>query len=167
MGAGVGATVFGTVGSREKADVAKNAGCEHIILYKEHNFVYECLNITAGRGVDVIFDAVGRDTFLKSYESLATCGHLISFGQASGPIPAVDIASFSSKSATVSRPNFGHYTDTPEQAQVSASRVFRALRSGILNVTVSQRFPLSRAADAHRALESRATTGSLLLIPGQ
>ena len=161
----LGATVIGTVGSLDKAKVARAAGCAYPILYTETDFVERVLEITAGRGCNVVYDAVGADTFLKSYEALAVRGHLCSFGQASGPIPPVDIAAFVGKSATVSRPNFGHYTGTPAEVRSICDRLFRALSSGVLQVEITQTFPLRDAAEAHRALESRQTIGSTILIP--
>jgi NADPH:quinone reductase-like Zn-dependent oxidoreductase len=161
----LGATVIGTAAGAAKLRIAQNAGCAHVIDYSAEDFVPRVHEITGGHGVQAAFDAVGRDTFAKSFEALARRGHLISFGQASGPLPPVDVAAFSSKSATVSRPNFGHYTGTRAEAELSASRVFRALQTGILTVAPPTRYALRDAAIAHRALESRATTGSLILIP--
>ncbi|HTO60968.1 MAG TPA: zinc-binding dehydrogenase, partial [Bradyrhizobium sp.] len=123
------------------------------------------MEITEGRGCDVVYDAVGADTFMKSYEALAVRGHLVSFGQASGPIPQIDLAGFVQKSATVSRPNFGHYTSTPNEVRSITDRLFRALANGVLQVEIAQEYPLREAAEAHRALESRRTTGSTILIP--
>jgi NADPH:quinone reductase-like Zn-dependent oxidoreductase len=161
----LGATVIGTVGSPEKARVARDAGCVHPIVSTHEDFAERVMQITGGRGADVVYDAVGRDSFHRSYDALAACGHLVSFGQASGPIPPIDIASYSSKSATVSRPNFGHYTDTPEKVRAITDNLFRALRSGILRAQIGMRLPLREAAEAHRALEGRRTTGSIILIP--
>jgi NADPH:quinone reductase-like Zn-dependent oxidoreductase len=161
----IGATVIGTVGSLEKAKFARAAGCAYPIVYTETDFVARVLEITEGRGCDVIYDAVGADTFMKSYEALATRGHLVSFGQASGPIPPIDIAGFVLKSAKVSRPNFGHYTGTSSEVRAITDRLFRALANGILQVEIGQEYPLREAAEAHRALESRRTTGSTILIP--
>jgi len=161
----LGATVIGTVGSLEKARIARAHGCAYPILYTEEDFVEKVREITAGRGCDVVYDAVGRDTFLRSYEALALRGHLVSFGQASGPIEPVDIAGFVGKSARVSRPNFGHYTGTPAEVRAITDRLFDALRRGIVSVEIGQRFALSDAADAHRALEGRRTTGSSILLP--
>jgi NADPH:quinone reductase-like Zn-dependent oxidoreductase/uncharacterized protein YndB with AHSA1/START domain len=161
----IGATVIGTVGSLDKAKIARDAGCAYPILYRETDFVERVMEITEGRGCAVVYDAVGADTFLKSYEALAVRGHLVSYGQASGPIPAIDIAAFVGKSATVSRPNFGHYTGTPAEMRAICDRLFRALSTGVLHVEISQEFPLREAAEAHRALESRRTTGSTILIP--
>jgi NADPH:quinone reductase-like Zn-dependent oxidoreductase len=161
----LGATVIGTVGAPDKARIARAAGCAYPILYRETDFVERVLEITEGRGCNIVYDAVGADTFLKSYEALAMRGHLVSYGQASGPIPPVDIAAFVGKSATVSRPNFGHYTGTAAEVRSICDRLFRALSSGVLQVEIGQEFPLREAAAAHAALESRRTTGSTILIP--
>jgi NADPH:quinone reductase-like Zn-dependent oxidoreductase/uncharacterized protein YndB with AHSA1/START domain len=161
----IGATVIGTVGSLEKAKIARAAGCAYPILYAETDFVERVLEITSGRGCDMVYDAVGADTFLKSCEALAARGHLVSYGQASGPIPPIDIAGFAGKSATVSRPNFGHYTGTPAEVRSICDRLFRALSTGVLRVDINQEFPLHAAAEAHLALESRRTTGSTILLP--
>jgi NADPH2:quinone reductase len=161
----LGATVIGTVGSRDKAPIAREAGCEHAIVHTEENVVTRCREITAGRGVDVVFDAVGRDTFLQSYEALATHGHLVSFGQASGETAPVDVANFAAKSAIISRPNFAHFTDTPEKVRSITDHVFRAVRTGVLRPGRPTTFPLARAADAHRLLASRRSTGALVLLP--
>jgi len=161
----IGATVIGTVGSLDKAKIARDAGCAYPILYRETDFVERVMEITEGRGCAVVYDAVGADTFLKSYEALSVRGHLVSYGQASGPIPSIDIAAFVGKSATVSRPNFGHYTGTPAEVRSICDRLFRALATGVLHVQIGQEFPLREAAEAHRALENRRTTGSTILIP--
>jgi NADPH:quinone reductase-like Zn-dependent oxidoreductase len=161
----IGATVIGTVGSQDKAKVARAAGCAYPIVYTESDFVARVFEITEGRGCNVVYDAVGADTFMKSYEALATRGHLVSFGQASGPIPPIDIAAFAGKSAKVSRPNFGHYTGTANDVRSITDRLFRALERGVLQVEIGREFPLREAAEAHRALESRRTTGSTILIP--
>jgi NADPH:quinone reductase len=161
----IGATVIGTIGSLEKAKLARAAGCAYPIIYTETDFVERVMEVTSGQGCDVVYDAVGADTFLKSYEALAVRGHLVSYGQASGPIPPIDVAAFVGKSATVSRPNFGHYTGTPAEVRSICDRLFRALSTGILQVDINQEFPLHAAAEAHRALESRRTTGSTILLP--
>jgi NADPH:quinone reductase len=161
----LGATVIGTVGSREKARVAREAGCAHVIVYTEEDFVGRVRELTAGSGADVIYDAVGGDSLGRSYEALAICGHLVSFGQASGPIPPIDIAAYASKSATVSRPAFGHYTDTPTKVRAITDNLFRNLRNGTLRVTIDRRLPLKDVAEAHRALESRTTAGAIVLLP--
>ena len=161
----LGATVIGTIGSTDKVRLARTAGCAHTIVYTLEDFATRVMKITQGRGADVIYDAVGRDTFDKSHEALAIGGHLISYGQASGPIGAVDLSSYASKSATVSRPNFGHFTDTPQKVRALTDNLFRAIRSGILRANIGLTLPLRQAADAHRALEGRRTSGSIILIP--
>jgi len=164
-GRALGATVIGTVGSVEKARLARAHGCAYPILYGEEDFVERVMEITRGQGCAVVYDSVGRDTFLRSYEALAVRGHLVSFGQASGPTEPVDIAGFVLKSALVSRPNFGHYTGTASEVRSITDRLFDAIRRGILQVEIGQRYKLREAAEAHRALEARRTTGSTILLP--
>lgn len=123
------------------------------------------MTLTQGKGADVIYDAVGRDSFAHSVAALAPCGNLVSFGQASGDIGSWDIGSLASKSATISRPNFGHYTDTPEKVSAITADLFHMIETGALRIAPPRIFPLAAAADAHRALEGRATTGSTILIP--
>ena len=164
-GRALGATIIGTVGTSEKARIARARGCTYPIVYSEEDFVEQVNQITEGRGCDVVYDAVGRDTFLRSYDALAPRGHLVSYGQASGPIEPVDIAGFAVKSARVSRPNFGHYAGTPADVRAMTDRLFDAVRRGILSVEISQRYALRDAAQAHRDLEARRTTGSTILIP--
>jgi NADPH:quinone reductase-like Zn-dependent oxidoreductase len=161
----LGATVIGTVGSRDKAAVARAAGCAYPIVYTETDFVAAVADITGGRGCDVVYDAVGADTFMQSYAALAQRGHLVSYGQASGPIPPIDIAAFSAKSATVSRPNFGHYTATPAEVGAICDRLFRAIADGVIRPEIGQEFALRAAAEAHHALEGRRTIGATILIP--
>src|SRR5262249_16959577 len=143
----LGATVSGTVGSQEKARVARASGCAYPIVYTETDFVGRVMEITEGRGCGVVYDAIGADTFIKSYAALATRGHLVSYGQASGPIPAVDIAAFVGKSARVSRPNFGHYTGTPAEVRAITDRLFRAISTGAIHAEVGQQYPLRDAAE--------------------
>ncbi len=159
----LGATVIGTVSTEEKARTVEALGADHVILYSREDFVEAVMRLTGGRGADVIYDAVGRDTIEGSMRALATPGHLVSFGQASGPVGTWDVGRLSSKSVTLSRPNYGHYTSTPEQIARHSSRFFSALREGILRSPPPTRFPLSEAADAHRHLESRASSGSIIL----
>jgi len=161
----LGAEVIGTVGSPDKVAVARAAGCTHVINYRDEDFVARVRDVTHGRGADVVFDAVGRDTVAKSYEALATNGHLVSYGQASGHIDPIDIGKYAAKSATVSRPNFGHFTDTPEKVRAITTNLFLALRNGILMPVAPTVLPLRDAGQAHRRLESRATTGAMILIP--
>jgi NADPH:quinone reductase-like Zn-dependent oxidoreductase len=141
--------VIGTVGSLDSPR-RRAHGCLSDHLHRE-DFVEKVQAITGGRGCDVVYDAVGRDTFLRSYEALAMRGHLVSYGQASGPIEPLDIGAFVGKSARVSRPNFGHYTGTPAEVRAITDRLFDAIRRGILTVDIGQRLPLRDAAEAHRA----------------
>ncbi len=161
----LGATVIGTVGNLEKARIARAHGCAYPIVYSEEDFVERVNQITEGRGCDVVYDAVGRDSFMRSYDALALRGHLVSYGQASGPIEPIDIAAFAAKSARVSRPNFGHYAGTSVEVRAMTDRLFDVLRRGILAVGISQRHALRDAAQAHRDLEARRTTGSTIFIP--
>jgi NADPH2:quinone reductase len=161
----LGATVFATVSSEEKARLAVGHGAHHAILYTREDFAEAVLRLTGGRGVDVAYDAVGADTFAGSLNALAICGHLVSFGQASGPIGTQDVGALAGKSLTLSRPNYGHYTDTAAKLAPHVSRLFAALRQGVLAVPPPRRYALADAAQAHRDLEERRTTGSLLLVP--
>jgi NADPH:quinone reductase-like Zn-dependent oxidoreductase len=162
----LGATVIATVSSDDKARLVEQLGGHHVIVYTRENFADAVMRITGGRGADVVYDAVGKDTFAGSLAALGVRGHLVSFGQASGPIGDWDIGRFSSRSITVSRPNYGHFTDTPEKLATHVGRFFSALRNGIVRIDPPRRYPLERAADAHRDLESRRSTGSLVLVPG-
>ena len=161
----LGARVIGATSSEEKARIARAAGADEIVLPGPESLEQQVLRLTDGRGADVIYDAVGRDTFAHSLAALATCGHLVSFGQASGDIGSWDISGLASKSVTLSRPNYGHYTDTPEKVAAITERLFDALARRIVTVEIDQRFPLREAAAAHRALEAGQTTGSTILIP--
>ncbi|MGH6816209.1 MAG: zinc-binding dehydrogenase [Hyphomicrobiaceae bacterium] len=161
----LGAIAIGTAGSAEKVRVARTAGCAHTIDYSREDFAARIQEITNGRGVDVAYDAVGRDTIARSFDALAQHGHLVSYGQASGELPPLDIAAYAAKSARISRPNYGHYTDTPEKMRRGSDRLFAALRNGTLRIEPPRVFPLAEAAAAHRALETRQTTGALVLLP--
>lgn len=161
----LGATVIGATSSEEKARFARAAGAHHVILPGAKSLEEQVRDLTKGRGADVIYDAVGRDSFDHSVAALAPCGHLVSFGQASGDIGARDIGSLAACSATLSRPNYGHYTDTPQKMAASTERLFDAIRRGVLRIEAGQTYPLSDAAEVHRALEGRLTTGSTVLIP--
>lgn len=163
----LGARVIGATSSPEKAAAARAAGAQDVILPGESSLEAQVMELTDGHGADVIFDAVGRDSFAHSLRALAIQGHLVSYGQASGPVGAWDIGALSARSATISRPNFAHYTDTPEKVAEITSRFFELLRSGVVSVDIGQRLALSDAARAHRDLEARCTTGSTILIPGE
>lgn len=162
----LGATVIATASTDEKAAIASALGAHHVIVYSRQDFSAEVLRITGGRGVEVAYDAVGAATFPGSLASLAVRGHLVSFGQASGPVGDWDIGRFAAKSVTVSRPNYAHYTDTAEKLGPHVNRFFAALRQGAVTVAPPRRYGLSQAAEAHRDLESRRTTGALVLMPG-
>lgn len=161
----LGATVIATVSSDDKARIVERLGAHHVVVYSRENFTDAVMRLTGGAGADVIYDAVGKDTFAGSLAALAVRGHLVSFGQASGPVGNHDIDRMASSSATISRPNYGHYTDTPEKLAPHVTRFFGALRQGVLRVEAPTRYELARAADAHRDLEARRTTGALVLIP--
>jgi len=136
-----------------------------VVLPGPRSLADQVRDLTDGRGADVIYDAVGKDTFEQSVAALATCGHLISYGQASGDIGSWDISSLAANSATLSRPNYAHYTDTPDKLAAITTRLFDAIESRILTPSIARRYPLSGAAEAHSALESRKTTGATILIP--
>lgn len=160
-----GATVIGTVGSSEKAALARKCGCAHTILYREEDFLSRTKEITGGRGVDVAYDSVGRDTFSGSLAALAPRGHLINFGQSSGPVAPFSVSDLSARSNTLTRPILFHYISTRSELEALVGELFAALSSGILRVGEPRRFALAEAADAHRAIEARATSSSVLLIP--
>ena len=160
-----GARVFGTVSSEEKAKVAREAGAE-TILYTKEDFAAEVRRRTEGAGVQVVYDGVGRDTFDRSLDSLVMRGMMVLFGQSSGPVPAIDPQILNKKgSLFLTRPTIAHYTRTPEELRARAADVFGWIAAGKLKVRVFRELPLAQAAEAHRLLESRQTTGKLLLIP--
>lgn len=161
----VGARVLGTVGSEEKAAIALRSGCSEAILYKNENFTDRVRELTHGRGVDVVYDSVGKDTFAGSLSSLALRGHLINFGQSSGAVPPFEVSRLAEKSNTLSRPLLFHYIATRSERQEMAAQLFQALRLGTITPSIAAAVPLKDAAEAHRIVESRATSGSILLIP--
>jgi NADPH:quinone reductase-like Zn-dependent oxidoreductase len=160
----LGATVIGTVGGEEKARVARDAGCAHPLVGVDESLGARVRELSAGRGADVIYDGIGRDSFAASLDALALCGHLVSYGQASGAVAPIDPAALSAKSATLTRPVLFHYTREPATLRAMAGNVFAMIRRGALRVQVAQRYPLAAAADAHRALEARRTTGASILL---
>jgi NADPH:quinone reductase len=159
----LGATVIGTCSSDEKATRAKQAGCDHVIIYSREDFASITLDITNGKGVDVAYDAVGKDTFENSIRALKMRGTLVSFGQASGDIGAQEIGKLASKSITISRPNYGHYTSTTEDIMRHSQRFFEMLRAGNIVIGAPFKTSLSDAGTAHQHIESRAATGSIVL----
>ena len=162
----LGATVIGTVGSAEKAKLALEHGATHVINYREEDFVVRVKELTKGKGVDVVYDSVGKDTFPGSLDCLRPLGLWVSFGQASGPVPEFKITLLSQKgSLFATRPSLGNYIATREDLVASANGLFEVVESGKVKIAVKQTYPLSEAARAHRELEARATTGSTLLIP--
>lgn len=162
----LGATVIGTVGARDKVAVAKAAGCDHVIVSREENVATRVREITSGKGVPVVYDSVGRDTFMASMDSLAPLGVFVSFGNASGPAPAFEPSLLAQKgSLFFTRPTLATYTATPDLLAKSAEALFAVLASGAVKMAPPNAFPLADAAAAHIALESRTTTGSLILRP--
>jgi NADPH:quinone reductase len=161
----LGADVIGTVGNDHKAVIALDNGCDYVILYNEEPFAQRVRELTHARGVDVVYDGVGKDTFSGSLECLAVRGHLINFGQSSGAVPPFAVSRLAEKSNTLSRPLLFHYLEDKAERQEMADQVFSALRTGVISVEIGAEFPLQDAAAAHRALESRQTMGSTILIP--
>jgi NADPH:quinone reductase len=159
----MGAIVIGTTSSDEKAERLKKLGVDHVINYSREDFASVALEITKGRGVDVVYDAVGKDTFENSLRALKPRGTLVSFGQASGDIGAYEIGKLASKSITLSRPNYGHYTDSTEAVNLHAQRFFDQLRVGNIIVDSPTMLSLSDARTAHTKIVSRETVGSIVL----
>jgi NADPH2:quinone reductase len=161
-----GARVFATAGTDEKAVLAREAGADAVCVYSRDNFTEAARAFTGGRGVDVVYDGVGRTTFEGSLDSLRPRGMLVSFGNASGPVAPFAPLMLSQKgSLFLTRPTLAHYTRTSEELRTRAADLFAWIADGRLKVRVGATFPLTAAADAHRALEGRATTGKVLLIP--
>lgn len=162
----LGAVVIGTVGDDDKAEAARENGCDHVINYRRENFVERVREITGGKGVGVVYDSVGKDTFAGSLDCLRPRGLLVSFGQSSGVVPPFDILQLSAKgSLFLTRPVLNAYVSTPEELQEAADDLFFMVMSGVVKISINQIYPLSEAAQAHRDLESRKTSGSSILIP--
>ena len=157
--------VIAVVSSPEKADIARRLGAAAVIQYTREAVADRVMALTDGQGVTVAYDAVGASTFADSLAALAPRGHLVSYGEASGPIGPQDISRFSARSITLSRPNYSHYTDTPAQLATQANRLFAMLRTGAIRLAPPRHYALSAAAQAHADLEGRRTTGSVLLLP--
>jgi len=160
----LGATVIGTVGSPEKAELARTHGCEHPILYNEEDFVSRLKEITGGNGVDVVYDSVGEATFMKSLDCLRPMGMMVSFGQSSGSVPPLDTGVLAAKgSLFLTRPSLMAYTARRGDLLDHANDLFEVVTDGVVKIQVQQSYPLHEAAQAHRDLEDRKTTGSTLL----
>jgi NADPH2:quinone reductase len=160
-----GAHVIGTVSTEAKAQLARRAGADHVILYEREDFAAEVKRLTQGRGVPVVYDSVGRTTFQRSLDCLARRGLLVLFGQSSGPVTPLDPQVLNQKgSLFLTRPTLAHYTATRDELVGRATDVFGWLMGGKLDLRIHARYPLERAADAHRDLESRRTAGKLLLV---
>ena len=161
-----GATVIGTVSTEQKAQLAKRHGADHVIRYTEQDFVAETKKITANRGVDVVYDSVGKTTFSGSLDCLRPRGLLVLFGQSSGPIGEIDPQILSQKgSLFLTRPSLAHYVSDPKELRWRASDLFTWIEQGKLTLEIHKVYRLEDAAQAHRDLESRSTTGKLLLKP--
>jgi NADPH2:quinone reductase len=162
-----GARVIGTVGSAPKADLARANGCDHPVRYREEDFVQRVRKITDGRGVDVVYDSIGQTTFMQSLDCLRPMGMLVSFGQASGPVGPIDPGILAAKgSLFLTRPSLMTYTAEREDLLAHAADLFEVVQSGAVKVDVRQTYPLSAAAEAHRDLEARKTTGATVLTMG-
>ncbi|MCE7886816.1 MAG: quinone oxidoreductase [Alphaproteobacteria bacterium PRO2] len=160
----LGATVIGTAGSAEKIAIAKEYGCDHVINYKTEDFVARVKEITNGKGVPVVYDSVGRDTFIGSLDCLRPRGLMVSFGNASGPVEAFSPGTLSTKgSLFLTRPSLWHYTSDDAEYAASAKALFDMIRSGRVEIKIDRRYELKNAAQAQRDLESRKTTGSSIL----
>ncbi len=162
----LGATVIGTVGSDQKATLARAHGCDHAIVYTREDFAARVKEITRGAGVPVVYDAVGKSTFQGSLDCLRPRGLMVSFGNASGPVPPLDLLQLSQRgSLFITRPTLAHYTATREELEAAARELFEVMQSGQVKIEISATYPLAEAARAHRDLEARKTTGSVVLLP--
>jgi NADPH2:quinone reductase len=162
----LGATVIGTVGSEEKAELARANGCEHPVLYKKESFVDRVREVTDGQGVPVVYDSVGRDTFDDSLDCLRPLGMMVSFGQSSGPCDPLPLGILAQKgSLFLTRPTLGNYIATRTELDTAAAELFDVVRRGAVRVDVRQSYPLRDAARAHTDLEARRTSGSTVLLP--
>lgn len=161
-----GARVIGLVSSEEKAALARGAGADEVVRYTEEDFAQRARELTGGRGVDVVYDSVGKSTWEQSLDSLRPRGYAVFFGNASGPVPAIEPLALSTRgSLFMTRPTLGHYIATDEELAWRAGDLFGWMAAGELSVRVDREFPLADAADAHRAIEGRQTTGKVLIIP--
>ncbi len=162
----LGATVIGTAGSEEKAEIARSHGCNHVILYRTEDLVQRVKELTNGEGVAVVYDGIGRDTFDRSLDCLRPMGMMVSFGNASGPVPSFDPGLLAAKgSLFLTRPSLMHYTAKREDLLASAADLFEVVQKNVVRIEIHQTYPLRDAVQAHRDLEARKTTGSTILLP--
>ena len=161
----LGAVVIGTVGSDEKAELVKGLGVDHAIVYTRDDFAEKVMEITGGRGVPVVYDSVGRDTFMGSLDCLSPMGHAINYGTASGQVEPFPLQNLHKKSLTVTRPTLATYIASREDLEKASDTVFGVLRDGTVKVDISRRYALADTAQAHADLESRNTTGTMILEP--
>lgn len=162
----LGVTIIGTVGSEKKAELAMACGCTHTIIYTREDFVERVRELTNGLGVDVVYDSVGKDTFLRSLDCLMRRGMIVTFGNASGPPPDLDPLLLQQKGCLyVTRPSLFPYIESRSELVESSGALFERIESGAVKVQIGGEWRLDEAAEAHRALESRSTTGSLVLMP--
>jgi len=162
----LGVNLIGTVGSNEKAALARQHGAAHVINYNDEDVVQRVLEITNGEKVPVVYDSVGKDTFTRSLDCLRPRGLMVSFGNASGPVPPVSLNELSTRgSLYITRPTLQNYAATRAQREAMAADVFQMVSSGRIGVDINQRFPLADVAQAHIALEGRRTTGKTILLP--
>lgn len=160
----LGATIIGTVSSDEKAEIAKSNGCTHTINTKREDFVSRVAELTNGEGCDVVYDSVGKDTFPKSLDCLKPMGLWVSFGNASGPIPPFELTALKG-SLFATRPSLFAYTANRQALEENAAELFGMVSSGQIKIAINHRYPLREAAEAHRDLAARRTTGSIILVP--
>jgi NADPH2:quinone reductase len=159
----LGATVVGAVSTPEKAEAARRSGCAAALVYSQGDFVDQAIALNAGKRFDAVYDAVGKDTFMRSLAALRTAGQIITFGRASGPIPPLDLYELNRNALTVSAGSLLPFTEGLGRLQQMGREWFEALQSGTVNVSVNQSYALSDAARAHRDIEARRTTGSTVL----
>lgn len=157
-------TVFATTSTEEKAELVREAGADEVILYTETDFAEEIGKLSESEGVEVVYDSVGKTTFSDSLASLATRGMLVSFGQSSGPVAPFELGSLSRGSFYLTRPSLGHYVETTEQLRHRAGEVLGMVAGGALDVRIDSRYPLEQAAGAHDRIESRASSGKIVLV---
>ncbi|KAJ3683186.1 hypothetical protein LUZ60_013413 [Juncus effusus] len=163
----IGATVIGTVSTEEKAAQATQDGCRHVIVSTKEDFVKRVSEITDGKGVNVVYDSIGKDTFNGSLSCLTTRGYMVSYGQSSGKPDPVPLSDLASKSLFLTRPSLFQYNSTRDELLQSAGELFAAVGSGMIKVRVNHTYRLSEAGRAHEDLEARRTTGSVVLIPDE